>query len=152
MKRQQVRQKYFSFKNVNGLFAYFYKTVNWLWQNFRKDKKICEILIWSANGQKNILQLFLKLMNFFGFLEVFQDKECSKFCWVHEFFWKYYWTFLNRFMANVKRKASRRRLFFKFENESDFEYYFDIFDYMKDNFVNEEIRSWSWKKNFMIEN
>ena len=55
-------------------------------------------------------------------------------------------------MANVKRKASRRRLFFKFENESDFEYYFDIFDYMKDNFVNEEIRSWSWKKNFMIEN
>ena len=152
MKRQQVRQKYSSFKNVNGLFVYFYKTINWLCQNFRKDKKICEILIWSANGQKNILQLFLKLMNFFRFLEVFQDKECSKFCWVHKFFWEYYWTFLNRFMTNAKRKAFRRRLFFKFENESDFEYYFDIFDYMKDNFINEEIRSWSWKKYFMIEN
>ena len=53
-------------------------------------------------------------------------------------------------MANVEIKAFRRKLFFKFGNESDFEYYFDIFDYIKENFINEEI--WCWKKNFVIEN
>ena len=34
-------------------------------------------------------------------------------------------------MSGVERSAVRRRLFFKYQNQSDFEYYFDIFNNMK---------------------
>ena len=50
----------------------------------------------------------------------------------------------------MPREKPSDELFFKFKNESVFEYYFDIFDYMKDNFLNEEIEC--SQKNFMVEN
>ena len=44
MNRQKLRQKYSSIENVDGLFLFLYKTINWLCQHFKKGEKICEIL------------------------------------------------------------------------------------------------------------
>ena len=72
----------------------------------------------------------------------FQDKFCREPCWVHKFCWEYKWTFVNDFMTNNEWKAFRRRLFLKYQKEYDFEYFFQIFDHMKDNFVDEKIGGW----------
>ena len=45
-------------------------------------------------------------------------------------------------MTNNEWKAFRRRLFLKYQKEYDFEYFFQIFDHMKDNFVDEKIGGW----------
>lgn len=37
------------------------------------------------------------------------------------FFWMYEWYYVNNFMTNNERKAFRRRIFFKYQEENDFE-------------------------------
>ena len=60
-------------------------------------------------------------------------------------FWEYEWTFQNKYMSSVERSAISHRLFFKYQNQSDFEYYFDIFNNMKDIFIDDEIKFWKKK-------
>ena len=59
MDQKQLKEKYSSYENVKALFWFLYKILNWICLKF-KDEKVCEILIWEADGDMEPLEKNMK--------------------------------------------------------------------------------------------
>ena len=70
MNQNNLKKKIQVFENINILFDLLIKIINWLCGNFKKDKKICEIIFRSVDGEwlhlekKDVEILFFVLLFF----------------------------------------------------------------------------------------